>query len=223
MMFFAYVVIFIAIVTAPFAVTRGWWIFSEDEVEALVLLCAGMVSFALYRLRDYQFFQTIADRMRIQRLFARAQRELSESYSYIGHANRKNDIVYDIFSDLRIVGAKDYADIVTHVMRFLPYVQGYALQVMTLDTRERLVEIGTFPKNAQPDKSLFERATQLRTYTHGDLFFVYSELPAHNIRVCLAVHNSSKVEEDAKLFHAITAYLLMAHSLRYHALHKSAV
>ncbi len=73
-MFFIYVIIFIAIVATPFVVQSGWWIFSEDEMEALALLVAGVVSFGIYRLRDYQFFQTIADRMHIQRLFARAQR-----------------------------------------------------------------------------------------------------------------------------------------------------
>lgn len=220
MVFFIYVGIFIIIVATPFIVSAGWWIFSEDELEALALLIAGVVSFGLYRLRDYQFFQTIADRIHIQRLFARAQRDLSESYSYIGHANRRNDIVYDIFSDLRTIEMKDYADMVAHVMRFVPYVQGYALHVMTRDTHERLVTISTFDR-ATPDAALFERTANLRTYTHGDMIFVYSELPQHNIRVCLAVHNGDKVQEDTKLFHAITAYFLMTHSLRYHALHKN--
>ena len=220
MMFFAYVIIFIAIVATPFIVYSGWWIFAEDELEALVLLVAGIVSFGLYRLRDYQFFQTITDRIHIQRLFARAQRDLSESYSYIGHANRRNDIVYDIFSDLRTIGMKDYDSIVAHVMRFVPYVQGYALQVMTRDTHERLVTINPFDK-VSLDTALFERTANLRTYTHGDMVFVYSELAQHNIRVCLAVYNSDKVQEDTKLLHAITAYFLMAHSLRYHALHKN--
>ncbi len=220
MMFFVYVFIFIAIVATPLIVQSGWWIFSEDELEALTLLAAGVVSFGIYRLRDYQFFQTIADRVHIQRLFARAQRDLSESYSYIGHANRKNDIVYDIFSDLRTVSIKDYADIVARVMQLLPYVRSYALQVMTRDTHERLVKISTL-HNTRLDDALFERTTNLRTYVQNDMLFVYSELPVHNIRVCLAIHNSETVQEDTKLFHAITAYLLMVHSLRYHALHES--
>ncbi len=219
-MFFIYVIIFIAIVATPFVVQSGWWIFSEDEMEALALLVAGVVSFGIYRLRDYQFFQTITDRMHIQRLFARAQRDLSESYSYIGQANRKNDIVYDIFSDLRIISLKNYADIVARIMQLLPYVHGYDLHVMTRDTHERLVKIHRL-RNTRLEDALFERTTNLRTYIQHDVMFVYSELPEHNIRVCLAVHNSDKVQEDTQLFHAITAYLLMAHSLRYHALHKS--
>lgn len=212
-MFFLYLVIFIVIVSTPFIVQDGFWIFMEDDAEALLLLCAGVVSFFIYRFRDYQVFQNIKDRVRLQRLFARAQRDLSESYSYIGQANRRADIMYEIFSDLSRVTSDQYDHAIADALEMLPHAKEYSFRLINLATMHNVTKIDQ-SKNLQrlPD-AIFCKKNASRMYRHRDILFVYSEVPEQQIRSCLAVPFSERAEDDAEFFKALTAYFIMIYAL----------
>ena len=210
-MFFLYLAIFVVIVSTPYIVFGGFWFFSEDDVEALLLLGAGIVSFTIYRLRDYQVFQTLSERMRLQRLFARAQKELTESYSYIGNANRRTDIMYEIFSDLSYINSTDYGNIVSHAMAHLPYVSVFSFRFISLSEQKALHKInGTNQLKHLPD-SLFCKETHTRSYHHKDMLFVYSDAVDRDLRTCIALPCSEKAENDIEFFKALTAYFTMVY------------
>ena len=214
-MFILYLIIFIIMVSAPYIIYDGFWYFSEDDAEALVLLCAGVLSFVIYRLRDYQVFQTIRDRMRLQRLFARAQKELSESYSYIGQANRRTDIIYEIFSDLSHVSSNDYNSAVKRAMALLPYTEVFSFRFICLSTGECVDKVNGSKKfNSLPDH-LFSQTTNTRTYRHKDILFVYSESKEKNLRACVALSVSDKAENDIEFLKALTAYFTMVYAFRH--------
>jgi hypothetical protein len=210
-MFFIYLGIFILMVSTPFLVTRGWWIFNEDETEALILLIAGVASFAIYRMRDYQVFKIIKERMRLQRSVARAQKELSESYSYIGQANRRTDIMYEIFSDLSHLGSADCNEAVLNAMNMLPYTDKFCLRFIDIEKQKTYHKIGgTQNYKHLPDK-LFCKTTTSHSYRHKDMLFVYSESKEKNLRTCVVLPYSEKAENDIDFFKALTAYFTMVH------------
>ncbi|MFA5985941.1 MAG: hypothetical protein WC819_01160 [Parcubacteria group bacterium] len=210
-MFFLYLAIFVVIVATPYMVLHGVWFFSEDDVEALILLLAGIVSFTIYRMRDYQVFQTLRDRVRLQRLFARAQKDLSESYSYIGHSNRRTDIMYEIFSDLSHMNADDYSSAVTRAMALLPYTNIFSFRFLSLEDKKSLGKInGTNNFKHLPD-ALFCKETQTRSYRHKDILFVYSDAQNQSLRTCIALPYSEKAGNDIEFFKALTAYFTMVY------------
>ncbi len=210
-MFFIYLVVFIVIVATPFLVTQGFWVFTEDETEALVLLIAGVVSFTIYRLRDYQVFQTIKERMRLQKSVARAQKELSESYSYIGQVNRRTDIMYEIFSDLSHMESADCGEAVQNAMQLLPYTDQFCLRFINIKKQEIYHKVGETSEFEHLPDALFCKQANSHSYRHKDLLFVYSETLEKNLRTCVVLPYSEKAENDIDFFKALTAYFTMVH------------
>lgn len=216
-MFFLYLAIFIIIVSTPFIITEGRWIFSEDESEAVVLLVAGIVSFMIYRLRDYQVFEHLKDRMRLQRLFARAQKDLSDSYSYIGQANRRTDIMYDIFSDLSHMHGESCELSVAHAMDMLPYTDKYSFRFLNIKNKKSRNKIDRSDEYSRLPDELFFKSNNARSYRHRDTLFVYSETDEKNIRVCVALPYSENAENDIDFFKALTAYYTMVYVFNEHS------
>jgi hypothetical protein len=212
-MFFLYLVIFVVIVSTPFIIYDGFWIFTEDETEALLLLFSGVISFLIYRFRDYQVFQNIKDRIRLQRLFARAQRDLSESYSYIGQANRRADIMYEIFSDLSHVTSDDYSNSIRDALDFLPHAKEYSFRLIDLNTMSNVAKIDNSQELQRLPDKLFCKSGNTHTYQYKDILFIYSEVPDKKMRSCLAVPFSEKAEDDTEFFKALTAYFIMIYVL----------
>ncbi len=210
-MFFLYLLIFIMIVSTPFIVTDGVWIFSEDEFEAMVLLCAGVGSFVIYRLKDYQVFETLRDRMKLQRLFARAQKELSESYSYIGQANRRTDIMYDIFSDLSHIDREGHKGSVARAMALLPYTDDFSFRFITVSTQRACKKINQGDVLRHLPDMTFCRKANTQSYREKDVLFVYSEVAERDLRACVALPYSEKAENDIDFFRALTAYFIMVY------------
>ncbi len=210
-MFFIYLAVFITIVATPFMVQEGAWIFTEDETEAVILLFAGIIGFVIYRLSDYQMFKHLRDRIKLQRTVARAQKELSESYSYIGQANRRTDIMYEIFSDLSHMESTDCSSAVLNAMQLLPYTDSFCLRFINIKKQKAFHSIGgTDEFKHLPDK-LFCKNVNSRTYREKDLLFVYSEAVDKNLRTCIVLPYSEKAENDIDFFKAITAYFTMVH------------
>ncbi len=210
-MFFIYLLIFIIIVATPFIVQEGFWIFNEDETEALILLVAGVASFVIYRLRDYQVFENIKDRMRLQRLFARAQKDLSESYSYIGQMNRRTDIMYDIFSNLSHMDAQSCDDAIMSAMHSLPYTNYFCFRFIDLKKKKTRHRIGTSDRFLHLPDALFCKEANSRSYRHEDILFVYAEAEDKNLRACVALPFSNNAEDDIDFFKALCAYFLIVY------------
>ena len=210
-MFFVYLAVFIIIVITPFFVSKGFWIFSEDETEALVLLFAGVVSFVIYRLRDYQVFEALKERVLLQRKVARAQKELSKSYSYIGQANRRSDIMYEVFADLSHLDVDNCDEAVLCALESLPYSEDFCLKFIDLKNKKVMHSISTSNKLEKiSDKMFFERSAS-KSYRKKDLQFVYAEATKQNLRTCIVLPQSENVQDDIDFFKALTAYFTMVY------------
>ncbi len=210
-MFFIYLGLFIIMVATPFSVQSGVWIFSEDETEAIVLLIAGIMSFVIYRLRDYQIFEYIRDRMKLQKTVVRAQKELSESYSYIGQVNRRTDIMYEIFSDLSHMEATSSDDAVLHAMESLPYTDDFCFRFINLKKKKAYHRISATNHFKHLPDEFFCKKNISRSYRNNEILFIYSEMKDKNLRTCIALPYSEKAENDIDFFKALTAYFTMVY------------
>lgn len=219
-MFFIYLVLFILMVATPFIVQKGMWVFTEDEAEAIILLLAGVVSFVIYRLRDYQVFEYIRDRMKLQQSVVRAQKELSESYSYIGQANRRTDIMYEIFSDLSHIETTGSDDAILHAMESLPYTNDFCFRFIDPKKKKAHHYVSATEHFKHLPDELFCKENISRSYRNNDVLFIYSETRDKSLRTCVALPYSEKAENDIDFFKALTAYFTMVYMFHNDILHE---
>jgi len=219
-MFFVYLILFILIVSTPFIIQDGLCIFTEDEAEAIILLLAGIVSFIIYRLRDHQVFEQIRNRIKLQRTVIKTQRELSESYSYIGQANRRTDIMYEIFSDLSHIDTTSCEDAVKHAMELLPYTDHFCFRFIDPKTKKAHYGVSTTNEFKHLPDELFCKENISRTYRNKDVLFIYSETKDKTLRTCIALPYSEKAENDIDFFRALTAYFTMVYMFHEDSLHE---
>lgn len=96
MMYWIYLVIFIAMVLTPEVITRGIFFLNQESLETVTIFLLGSTGFLLYLWKEKQAREHLLDKLRIQREATKISRDLMDSYSYIGEINRKLDILKNI-------------------------------------------------------------------------------------------------------------------------------
>lgn len=113
MLYWIYLFFFVLAVLAPILLTRGYFVLPEEELESLIILFLGMAGFFVYFAKEKALFRLLRERLSLQKTTNNIQRDLFESYSYIGTMNRKQEIVKEMLFDLSVRTANDsrYCDL----------------------------------------------------------------------------------------------------------------
>lgn len=105
-MYWIYVALFLMAVAAPEAIRDGFAGIPEEEAETVFIFVFGAAGFFLTFAKEKSLLRHIREKISLQREKSDITRDLSESYSYIGAANRKLDVVSDfIFSLPKVMDA----------------------------------------------------------------------------------------------------------------------
>lgn len=92
-MYWIYLTLFILAVLTPEVVTGELLTIPEEDAEALLVLLFGSTGFFLYFAKEKALIRHIREKLRLQQEKHDITRDLSDSYSYIGEANRKMDLL----------------------------------------------------------------------------------------------------------------------------------
>jgi hypothetical protein len=92
-MYWIYLALFILAVLTPEVVTNEVFTIPEEEAEALLVLLFGSTGFFIYFAKEKALIRHIREKLRLQQEKHDITRDLSDSYSYIGEANRKMDLL----------------------------------------------------------------------------------------------------------------------------------
>ena len=113
MMYWIYLLFLVLAVLTPILITREHLVLPEEELEGLIILLLGMAGFFVYFAKEKALFRLLRERLALQKTTHNIQRDLSESYSYIGAMNRKQEIVKEMLFDLSVRTANDsrYCDL----------------------------------------------------------------------------------------------------------------
>ena len=113
MMYWIYLLFLVLAVLTPVLITREHLVLPEEELEGLIILLLGMAGFFVYFAKEKALFRLLRERLSLQKTTHNIQRDLSESYSYIGAMNRKQEIVKEMLFDLSVRTANDsrYCDL----------------------------------------------------------------------------------------------------------------
>ncbi len=106
-MYWIYLALFVLAILTPQFVSENQSIFTEQDIESLLILCFGVFGFVVYFTKEKALLRIFREKKHLQNQTNLMTRDLSDSYSYIGEMNRKLDIVKDFIFDLpkAIVGA----------------------------------------------------------------------------------------------------------------------
>lgn len=111
-MYWIYLALFVLAILTPQFISGGESVFTEQDIESLLIFCFGVFGFVVYFTKEKALLRIFREKKQLQNQANLMTRDLSDSYSYIGEMNRKLDIVKDFIFDLpkttaRISGEKE--------------------------------------------------------------------------------------------------------------------
>ncbi|MBP7811582.1 MAG: hypothetical protein KA054_01915 [Candidatus Moranbacteria bacterium] len=222
MMYWIYLVFLVLAVLTPLLITQGHFVLPEEELEGLAILLLGMAGFFVYFVKEKALFQLLRERLSLQKTTHNIQRDLSESYSYIGSMNRKQEIVKELLFDLSVRTANDsqYCDLwyrkILQTALELARVDAGSLRFVNV--RRRLLldhyEEGTRGNEHYiglvPEKMLGQKKL---SFECGGCYLVRSPRLSDGVAAFLVIPKQVNHFEDAEIFKMLAASALTFYSL----------
>lgn len=92
-MYWGYLTLFLLAVFTPTIIKDGVLFIPEETVEGALIFLFGVIGFSLSVAKEKAIFKHIKARLYLEREKHDITKDLSDSYSYIGEANRKIDVL----------------------------------------------------------------------------------------------------------------------------------
>lgn len=92
-MYWGYLTLFLLAVFTPTIIRDGILFVPEETVEGVLIFLFGVIGFSLSVAKEKAIFKHIKARLYLEREKHDITKDLSDSYSYIGEANRKIDVL----------------------------------------------------------------------------------------------------------------------------------
>lgn len=92
-MYWIYLALFVSAVLTPEVVTGRILTIPEEGAEAALVFLFGSTGFFIYFAKEKALIRHLRERLRLQQEKHDITKDLSDSYSYIGEANRKMDLL----------------------------------------------------------------------------------------------------------------------------------
>ncbi len=224
LMYWAYLGLLIVGVLTPLLVTHEYSVLPEEELESLVVLLIGMLAFFLYFVKEKELFSLFKERITLQKTTHNIQRDLSESYTYIGSVNRKQEIIKELLFDLSVRTARDseycllwYRKILQAALE-LARVEAASLRLV--DVRQALLLDHHEEGNCDNDR--YVKLTPDVLLGQGKSFFEYdghfvirSPRASDGVAAFLVIPKKVNHLEDIEIFRMLTASALLLYSLSY--------
>ncbi len=94
-----YLLFFVMAVLSPSMHTRDRFGFSEERLEELSIFAFGIAGLATFAAYEHLMEKREKERKDVEMSYARAKKELIESYAYIGSVNRKIELLKKVAND----------------------------------------------------------------------------------------------------------------------------
>ncbi len=224
MMYWIYLILLVFAVLTPVLVKDGYFVLPEEELEGCIVLALGMMGFLIYFAKEKTVFRLLKERLSLQKVAHSIQRDLSESYVYIGSINRKREIVKELLFDLSVRTAQDSQYCILWYRRILLTVLELArVDAATLrlvDVHKRILlnhyEEGSYGNERYiqltPDVLL---AHEKLFFEREGCFIVRSPRLSGGIAAFFAIPKQINHLEDIDSFEMLAAISLLLYSLSF--------
>ncbi|HMN19482.1 MAG TPA: hypothetical protein PKA31_02725 [Candidatus Moranbacteria bacterium] len=218
-MYWIYLAIFAVIVFIPGIVGRDYGILTEVQVEEYLILLLGSVGFLIFLLQGKMLKRVNRQRSSVQREANQLLKDLTHTYSYIGEANRKLDILRKVVQDIPEGSTNNFKTEATQYNSIMD-----AVLVMT---KAPLVGIRFFAPGGEVIKEVWsDPKRRITTLTRlgckkgqsssetDDYLAVSASINPRGVGCCLLIskHNPhARPGEDMELLKALAAHALFSY------------
>ena len=215
-MYWLYLIVFILAVLTPDIIRHDLYFLGEERAEEVMIFILLTAAFILYLVKERQFFSVSKEKTEIQKEAHYMTRDLTNSYLYIGEANRKLEILKHIALGIQespvngSIRKRAEYDTILEAIHILGKSNNFIVRFVNLEDKTTAKEI----KSKQ--KLIFaidnkEIAKKDNSYFETKSYFVFVS-PAHNkfsiSAIIIAKRNRQHKIEDPEMMKAITAQAL---------------
>ncbi len=140
-MYWGYFALFVLAIVTPTLIDRPYFSFSEPTVEGLLIMLYGVISFSLSVAKEKQILRYVREKLNLEREKHDITKDLSDSYSYIGEANRKIDVLQslvskfpDMINTFRDGGGKRLYQAIENECRIFSKSDSFVLRIVDVET-----------------------------------------------------------------------------------------
>lgn len=223
-MYWAYLILFVCMIVTPELTQNGVLFFSEDDFEALLIFCFGMLGLLLYLGKESAFLRAVREKLSLQQETNQIRKDLSQSYSYIGEMNRRIDIVKNMVVSLpqttppvpKRSGLDLYSPIIeaTKLLAQSDCVALYFIRASDGSVLERY-EVGDGEHRDALSVLSGEHLLGAKKYLweEGRLSFVRSPEEAEGVAAFIVFHKLKNRLEETGIFQILAAQALFVFSM----------
>ncbi len=223
-MYWAYLLLFMAMVVTPELTRDGVLFFSEADLEAVLIFCFGMLGLLLYLGKESAFLRAVREKLSLQQEANQIRKDLSQSYSYIGEMNRRIEILRNMIVSLTRTetplserkGVERYNPIL-EATRLLAQTDSVALVFVDVGKQEVLEQYEVGDRKRLGGKQSITGKHLLKTkkyiWEEGKLSFVRSPEEADGIAAFLIFHKIKNQVEEMGIFNILAAQAIYVYSL----------
>lgn len=216
-MYWIYLAIFVLVVFTPKIIQDGIYFLREEDVEALIIFCFGVLAVTLYLAKEKALLQIFQEKLHLQKKTNIITKDLSDSYSYIGGMNRKFDIVKDLIFQL----PKDTSDAlakkkpetyqaIIQAVELLSKAESVALRFVNIKTKklEKQIDSGSSEQFASFDVESLLSAKKAFWENH-DCAVVCSPRQAESTVAYIIFPKVTNQVEDVEMFKILASQALL--------------
>ena len=148
-MYWGYLVLFVLAIVTPSVIDRSLFGLAEPVLEGLLILLYGVIAFSLSVAKEKQILRYVKEKLNLEREKHDITKDLSDSYSYIGEANRKIDVLQslvnkfpDTISAFQNGGRKKLYQTLSAECRTFSKSEAFTLRIVDTETKIVKKEIG---------------------------------------------------------------------------------
>lgn len=218
-MYWIYLITFTFTVFVPSLIKEGYWFFNVTAAQEMMIFLLGMVTFVIFLIMEKALNRVLDEKKVLQRQLSRSNKDLTNSYSYIGETNRKLDILENIalgYPESPSLAAKNPEEAYDSIMGAVQVFgksDEFVLRFVKKPEMEIMQEIKSFPEiDIEFPVSNFEED---KNYHENDNFiFICSPKSIENIYCCFIIRKkqSSHGIEDREMMKTLASQALFIFS-----------
>ena len=226
MMYWMYLVFLVFAVLTPLIVRHGFFVLPEEELEGFIILILGTVGFFVYLAKEKELFRLVSERLSLQKKAHTISRDLSESYSYIGSMNRKQEMVKELLFELSTRTAHDrqYCDLwyrkILRTALTLSKVENGSLRF--IDVRNRIL-VDHYEEGNQGNERYISLVPEVllgqgkHFFECSECYIVRSPRLSDGIAAFLVIPKQVNHFEDEEIFKMLASAALLLYTLSCHS------
>ncbi|MFZ2299755.1 MAG: hypothetical protein WAW00_01300 [Candidatus Moraniibacteriota bacterium] len=224
-MYWIYLAIFVLIILTPQVIRDGFFLLREEDVEALIIFCFGLLGFLLYLAKEKALLRVFKEKLHLQKKTNIITKDLSDSYSYIGEMNRKFDIVKELIFHLpqntADTVAKKQGDVyksIIQAVRLLSKTESVSLCFVNTATKEivNMAGVGSRETFAVFDGEMLLASQKTFWEEHGCVV-ARSPYQAEHMVAFIIFPKATNHVEDRDMFMILASQALLLYCADLHA------